>query len=78
MIVVARGAPRSCVFQLSQRSGVWSVSRDTAFYGDYLSRAEATDAACAAARTVETLGGEARVSAPSGEAIDHRFRGGRP
>ena len=53
------------------RSGVWSVTRDHAFYGDFLSRAEALGQACAAARAVEALGGTARVLAAGGTVIPH-------
>lgn len=72
MIVIGRGAPQSSVFRVSRRSGVWSVTRDHAFYGDYLTRGDAVAAASAAACAVETLGGQAQVqSAPSGEVIRH-------
>lgn len=64
---------RDCTFRASLRSGVWSVTRDHVFYGDFLSRAEALRQACAAAVAVEALGGTARVLAPPGETlVPHR------
>lgn len=52
-----------CVIHARLRSGVWSVTKNDRFYGDYLSKADAVSAACAAARAVEALGGTARVLA---------------
>ncbi|MCR5879136.1 hypothetical protein [Phenylobacterium sp. J367] len=65
--------PRDCTFRAILRSGVWSVTRDHVFYGDFLTRAEALRQACAAAIAVEALGGTARVLAPPGETlVPHR------
>jgi hypothetical protein len=58
---------RSCTFRAALRSGVWTVTRDEVFYGDFLTRAEAVRQACLAARAFEARGGEARVLAPPGE-----------
>ena len=60
---------RLCTFRAVLRSGVWSVTRDDIFYGDYLARAEALRAACSAARAVEARGGTARVIDGRGEII---------
>jgi hypothetical protein len=51
------------------RAGVWQVTRDKVFYGDYLTREDALESACSAARSVEAGGGAARVLTPSGEAV---------
>lgn len=57
-------APRPGVtFRANQRDGIWSVTKDHAFYGDYFSREQAIASACYGARAVEALGGEARVMA---------------
>ena len=56
-------------FRAGLRSGVWSVTKNSHFYGDYLSRAEAIRSACHAARAVEALGGEAVVLAGPDEAV---------
>jgi hypothetical protein len=64
------GAPtdgRTATFRLSQRVGVWQVTRDHSFWGDYLSRKAAQAGACAAARSFEALGGSARVLLLPGE-----------
>lgn len=61
MKVIGYEAARSCTFRTQLRSGVWSVTKDDAFYGDYLSRREAVKGACAGARAVEALGGSAKV-----------------
>ncbi|KRB46556.1 hypothetical protein [Phenylobacterium sp. Root700] len=61
-------------FRASLRGGVWEVTRDYVFYGDYLTREEAIDGACKAARSVEASGGSARVMAtPSDTLIAHQI-----
>lgn len=63
---------RDCTFRARLRSGVWSVTKNEHFYGDYLSRAEAVRGACFAARAVEALGGSARVLlGPDGSLVPH-------
>jgi hypothetical protein len=54
-------------FRVELRSGVWTVTRDQVFYGDYFSREQAVQSACSGARAVEARGGTARVLAPPGE-----------
>lgn len=61
MNLIARGPPRSCTFRVGERSGVWYVNKNDSFYGDYLSRGQAIEAACFGARTVEAKGGVALV-----------------
>lgn len=58
-------------FHATLRSGVWSVTKDHVFYGDYFSRGQAIASACYGARAVEAIGGEACVLA-DGEVIAHR------
>ena len=48
-------------FTATERHGVWSVTRDGVFYGDYHSRDQAIASAHAGARAVEDRGGSARV-----------------
>lgn len=60
---------RDCTFRAAVRSGVWLVTKNDAFYGDYLSRNQALRSACLGARAVEALGGTARVLAPPGETL---------
>ena len=67
--LISRSPTRHCTFRIGQRSGVWFVTRDGVFYGDYLSQAQATEAACFGARTVEAQGSSARVLAGSGEVV---------
>ena len=69
MSPLAADRPRDCTFRAALRSGVWSVTKDGAFYGDYLSRAEALRGACAGARAIEALGGTARVLAAPGDTL---------
>ena len=56
-------------FRVSARAGVWNVSFGKAFFGDFLTRSDAVQAACVAARNVEARGGEARVVAPPRDAL---------
>ncbi|RAK58055.1 hypothetical protein [Phenylobacterium deserti] len=58
-------------FTAAQLKGVWSVTQNGAFYGDYQSREQAVAGARAGARAVEERGGaacvlvgEARLVAP--------------
>jgi hypothetical protein len=48
-------------FKVRQRMGVWEVTRDGRFYGDYFAKDHAVDAATVAARAVVTKGGAADV-----------------
>jgi hypothetical protein len=58
-------------FRVTLRAGVWSVTKDHVFYGDYFSRDQAIASACYGARAAEATGGEVRVL--SGEQlIAHR------
>jgi hypothetical protein len=65
----AARAGRTCTFRTSVRSGVWQVTRDHIFYGDFLTREAAVRSACEAARSFEASGGLARVLAPPGETL---------
>ena len=49
------------VFQGSLSAGIWYVTKDGAFYGDYRHRKAALDAVNAAVRTIEASGGSARA-----------------
>src|SRR2546427_522572 len=70
---IARSPKRSCRFRIDQRSGVWVVTKNDTFYGDYLSRGQAIESACFGARAVEAQGGSAEVLAtPGDERVDHR------
>ena len=69
MNVIGRASGTSCTFRVSLKSGVWSVSKDGTFYGDYLSRAQAIASACLGARTVEARGGASRVVAGKTEQV---------
>ena len=60
---------KTCTLRATLRSGVWSVTRDDVFYGDFLSRAEAVRQACLATRAFEARGGVARVFAAPGETL---------
>jgi hypothetical protein len=71
--VVGVSAGRTARFAVSCRSGVWMVTRNEAFYGDYLSRDQATRSACLAARSHEAAGGSASVhSLADGALIPHQ------
>jgi hypothetical protein len=50
------------VFELRHRSGIWQVTKDGRFYGDFLSEKEALDSAEAAVRSVVANGGRATLS----------------
>lgn len=53
-----------CTFRVATRGGVWRVSRDAAFFGDFLTRDAAVRAACLAAQASEAKGRHAQVLAP--------------
>jgi hypothetical protein len=69
MNLIARAPPRSCTFRTGRRSGVWFVTRDDVFYGDYLTRGQAIESACYGARTIEAQGGTAVVLTMPGEVV---------
>jgi hypothetical protein len=69
MNLISRSPTRQSTFRTGQRAGVWFVTRDGVFYGDYLSLAQATEAACFGARTVEAQGGTAKVLAGPGDVV---------
>jgi len=71
--LILRDAGRSCTFRLRRRAGVWEVTRDHLFHGDYLTRGEALRSACSAALSFEAAGGTASVVATPGDTpIAHR------
>lgn len=75
MNLISRAPPRSCVFRASEVSGVWSVTKDGVFYGDYMTRDQAIRGACYGARAVEAVGGSAQVlAAPGDQLVAHRER----
>ena len=59
-------APPRGVFRVTLRTGIWNVSRNDVFFGDYRTRGNAVRAAYAAARAEEGRGGMAQVFAPPG------------
>ena len=69
MNLIARAPSRSCTFRTGERSGVWFVTKDQVFYGDYLTRGQAVEAACFGARTVEAQGGSAQVLETPGDVV---------
>ena len=73
MNLIARGPSRDTTFRATLRAGVWSVTRNNVFYGDYLNRSQAVRSACYGARAVEATGGQALVLVtPGDEVIAHR------
>ena len=73
MSLVGRGPSRDTTFRATQRGAVWAVTKNNAFYGDYLNRMQAIRSACHGARAVEATGGQALVlAAPGDEVIPHR------
>jgi hypothetical protein len=65
-------APPSRVFRVTLRTGIWNVSRNDVFFGDYRTRGDAVRAAYAAARTEAGRGRLAQVFAPPGKvALSH-------
>jgi len=77
--LIPRGPVRSYTFRAGERSGVWFVTKNDAFYGDYLSRGQAIEAACFGARTVEAKGGSARVlTSPGDTLVGHQLVASSP
>ena len=67
------------MFRAQLSAGVWSVTRDDDFYGDYLTRTEALVGACSAARSMEALGHVAEVrSGPADVVVRHQDRYPQP
>ncbi|MGQ0534216.1 MAG: hypothetical protein ACT4OF_16225 [Caulobacteraceae bacterium] len=56
-------APAS-TFHIVLRHGIWRVTLDGVFYGDYRSRGDATDSAEAAAATLRSQGRIVTIVAP--------------
>ena len=79
MKALKRAAPRICTFRAGLRGGVWQVTRDHVFHGEYASREEAAEGACNAARSLEAAGGAARVLATPGDTpIPHHTSRSKP
>ncbi|CAN7457509.1 hypothetical protein LJR225_003079 [Phenylobacterium sp. LjRoot225] len=79
MTLIPRGPTRTYTFRTGERSGVWYVNKNDVFYGDYLSRNQAIEAACFGARTVEAKGGSARVlSMPGDVPVAHQLAAANP
>ncbi|WP_374469017.1 hypothetical protein [Phenylobacterium sp.] len=71
--LLLRDQHRTCVFRVRSRGGVWEVTRDHVFHGDYLTRGAALASACSAARSFEAAGGTPRVLlTPQDRLIDHQ------
>jgi hypothetical protein len=51
----------SVVIRTTRVGGVWHVTRDEVFYGDYLTAVSARDAATKAARDIADFGGRAEL-----------------
>lgn len=72
--MIPRGPARTYTFRTGERAGVWYVTKNETFYGDYLSHGQAVEAACFGARTVEAKGGSARVvSMPGEKPVPHQL-----
>lgn len=56
-------APAS-TFHITLRHGIWRVTLDGAFYGDYRSRGQAIEGADAAAATLRSQGRIVTIAAP--------------
>jgi len=52
---------KAVVIRITRVGGVWHVTRDKVFYGDYLTAASARDAATKAARDIAGLGGRVEL-----------------
>ena len=79
MKALKRAAPRICTFRAGLRGGVWQVTRDYVFHGEYASCEEAAEGACNAARSLEASGGAARVLATPGDTpIPHHAPRSKP
>ncbi|HEX5378331.1 MAG TPA: hypothetical protein VFW47_07135 [Phenylobacterium sp.] len=70
MTIGPRGQPRT--FRAALRGGLWQVTRDHVFHGDYESREAAIAGACEAARACEATGRAARVLGPGEAPIAHK------
>ena len=71
-----RHSSKHCTFRASLRGGVWQVTRDYVFVGEYPSRAAVIDGAIQAALAYEAAGGRARVLGPPGETpVPHQVPG---
>ena len=69
----------SAVDAFRRPGGVWQVTRDYVFHGEYASREEAAEGACNAARSLEAAGGAARVLATPGDTpIPHHTSRSKP
>jgi len=55
----------SVVFSVRMRSGVWEVTRDQAFYGDYVRRRDAVTAAQTGAFALQAPGPSPYLEAPA-------------
>ena len=85
-LVGRSAADQRRTFRTGQRGRVWFVTKDRAFYGDYLGRDQAIESACYGARAVEAKGGSARVlDGPDEVVVPHQVpvpprptAGGRP
>ena len=69
MTLIGRTPIAPVTFRAFARQGAWCVTREGAFYGDFLTRAEALRCACFGARAVEARGGAARVLTGAGDAV---------
>jgi hypothetical protein len=80
MNLVSRPPADLCrTFRTGRRGGVWFVTKDHAFYGDYLSHDQALESACYGARAVQAKGGSARVlDGPDEVVVPHQAPGGLP
>jgi hypothetical protein len=56
--------PSTHLFRVSSHAGIWCVIRNGAFFADYPSKADAIDAAHAAARKEEAFGHAVQVFTP--------------
>lgn len=69
---------RVSTFRIGLRSGVWTVTKDQVFYGDYHSQDQALKSACSGARAIEAKGGLARVLAPGETPVPYAEHDARP
>lgn len=61
-LVIVEPAPRPPIaFRVRRRTGVWEVTRDSRFFGDYHAETLALEAAEAAIRTITARGGSAAL-----------------
>jgi len=78
MTLIARSGATSCTFRAGKRSDVWFVTKDHAFYGEYLTRGQALAAARLGAEAMEAQGGSAQVlEAPGDLPVIQRIRPAR-